>query len=199
MRVYERRIAGDERDFENGIPVTTVARTILDLASVLDRERLHQAVSKAEARGLSDAVALPELLERHRGKRGVAVLRRIIGDTRLGLDVTRSELEIEFQAFLGGRGFERPEINAVVEVAGRRLEVDCLWRDQRVIVEVDSRTHHLDATAFESDRARDRALTAAGWVPLRVTAKSLRRHSAAVAAELRAALDGRAATLPPQR
>jgi very-short-patch-repair endonuclease len=196
LKIHQARIAADERSIEDAIPVTTVARTLLDLGSVLDREQLHQAVSKAEARGLSDAVALPELLDRHRGKRGVAVLREIVGDARLGLDITRSELEIEFQTFLRERALERPEINAVIEAGGRRIEVDCVWRAQRVIVEVDSRTHHLDEKAFESDRSRDRALIAAGWVPLRVTARSLRRNSDALETELRSALTRRAATSP---
>jgi very-short-patch-repair endonuclease len=140
---------------------------------------------------------LPELLARHRGRRGIAALREIIDDGRLGLDIARSELEIDFQTFLRQRGFGRPEINAIVEVGGRRLEVDCLWRDQRVIVEVDSRRHHSDWDASETDRARDRALIAAGYVPLRVTWRALHLAADRLEAELRAALARRAAPLPP--
>jgi hypothetical protein len=111
LQVRHGRITEDERCVHDGIPVTTVARTLLDLASVLDRERLHQAVSRAEARELTDLVPLPTLLTRHRGRRGVARLREIVADRRLGLDITRSELEIDFQNFLRQRGLPRPELN----------------------------------------------------------------------------------------
>jgi very-short-patch-repair endonuclease len=195
--IHEGRVAADEWCIEDGIPVTTVARTLIDLAAVLDRERLFQAVSKAEALQLTDVVALPALLERHRGRRGIVVLREIVEDRRLGLDIARSDLEIDFQTFLRERGFVRPEINAVLEVGGRRLEVDCLWLDQHVIVEVDSRQHHAAWDASESDRARDRTLIAAGYVPLRVTWKALHLQPDQLEGELRAALARRAAPLPP--
>lgn len=63
----------------------------------------------------------------------------------------------------------RPELNTVLEVAGRRFEVDCLWRSARLVVELDSRLHHSDAQAFEIDRARDLALLGAGYRTARVT------------------------------
>jgi hypothetical protein len=80
--------------------VTTVSRTLLDLASVLDRDRLAQAIQRAEARQLTDPVGLRALLERYPGRRGTAVLREVLANRRLGLDVARSDLEIDFQTFL---------------------------------------------------------------------------------------------------
>ena len=195
--MHEGRVAADERCIDDGIPVTTVARTLLDLASVLEPERLRQAVSKAEARQLTDVVSLPMLLERHRGRRGIAVLREILEDRRFGRDVTRSDLEIDFQTFLRERAFARPEINARLEVGGRHLEVDCIWRELGVIVELDSRRHHAGWDASEADRARDRILIAAGYAPLRVTWKALHLDPDRLEDELRAALSRRAAGLPP--
>jgi very-short-patch-repair endonuclease len=193
--MHECRIAADERCVKDGIPVTTPARTLLDLASVLDTERLRQAVNKAEALQLTDVVGLPTLLTRHRGRRGVAVLREIIESGRLGLDITRSDLEVDFQTFLRDRGLPRPEINARVEVGSQTFELDCLWRNQGVIAELDSRTHHLDPESFESDRARDRALIAAGFIPVRITWRALHLDPDRLHNELRAALTGRAASL----
>jgi very-short-patch-repair endonuclease len=194
LRVHESKIAPGERCIEDGIPVTTISRTLLDLASMLDRDRLHQAVAKAEKLGLTDPVGLPALLERHRGRRGIAALREIVADRRLGLDVARSELEVDFRAFLRRRDLPPAEVNAWIEVGGKWLEVDFLWRHERVVVELDSRAHHADWDAAEADRARDRTLIANGVIPIRVTWRALHLEPERLYAELRAALAGRAAT-----
>jgi very-short-patch-repair endonuclease len=189
--VREISLPADEITTRDGIPVTTVARTLLDLASVLDRQRLAHAVGEAEKRLLADSPSLPVLIERHRGARGLATLRAILGARRIGLDVPKSELEIEFQSFLRARGLPSPEVNAWVEVGGRMFEIDCLWREQRLAVELDSREHHSDRLAFERDRARDSALLALGIRTLRVTARRLATDADRLELELRAAASGR--------
>ncbi|MFL5871278.1 MAG: hypothetical protein ACJ75R_09360, partial [Solirubrobacterales bacterium] len=188
LRFHEGAIAEYERSIEDGIPVTTPARTLIDLASVLDRDRLRQAVAKAEALELTDRVGLPSLLERHRGRRGTRALREIVADRRLGLDVARSELEIHFGAFLRERGLPRPEMNTWLEVGGTWIQVDCLWRDEGVVVELDSRAHHADWDSAEADRARDRALIAHGLIPIRVTWRAIHLGPDRLEAELGAAL-----------
>jgi very-short-patch-repair endonuclease len=77
-------------------------------------------------------------------------------------------------------GLPRPECN--VAVLG--YEVDFVWSEQRVIVELDAFATHGSAFAFERDRARDRALQAAGWSVIRVTARQLDEALAAVRADV---------------
>ncbi len=178
----------DEVAEVDGLPVTTVARTLLDLAAVLDRHRLEQAVGEAEKRQLADSPSLPELIERHRGARGLAALRAILGRRDLGLNVPESELEVEFLAFLAERGLPRPEVNAWVAAGNRRYRVDCLWRERLLVVELDSRAHHNDPDSFERDRRRDTALLALGLRTARVTARRLTGDRDGLDRELRAAL-----------
>jgi hypothetical protein len=143
---------------------------------------------RTDRRRLADSPSLPELLERYPGRRGISALRELLADRRLGLDVPRSELEARFVAFLDRHGLPRPERNALIELPGRVVEVDCLWKESRLAVELDSRAWHSDCDAFEEDRARDRGLVAAGWRPIRVTWRHLHRAPQRLAYELRAAL-----------
>jgi very-short-patch-repair endonuclease len=194
LHMHESELPADELTVIDGIPVTTVARTLLDLAAVMPPHLVQQAAGQAERRLLADSPSLPELLERHRGRRGIAELRRVLADSRLGLDLSRSELEDRFIAFVEARGLPRPQVNAAVHLGGRRFEVDCLWRDRRLVVELDSRAFHLDPVAFENDRARDRALIGAGFRTIRITWRQLEREPDALAADLRTTLSRRTAT-----
>jgi len=180
----------DEVTVEEAIPVTTVARTLLDLAAVLDRRGIERAIDEAEVRGYADAVPLPALLDRHPRRRGTAAVREILADGGLGMTVTRSELEERFLRFLGSAGLPRPELNVPIAVAGGFIEADCVWRARGLIVELDGRAAHATARAFERDRARDRALTAAGWRAIRITWRQLHRDRVQLAAELQRLLDG---------
>ena len=102
--------------------------------------------------------------------------------------MTRSELEKRFREFLMDAGIPRPETNAHIQVSGIWYEIDCLWRRERVIVELDGRATHDTQQTFESDRARDRILQAAGFRVIRITWRQLHESPAAVAADLRALL-----------
>ena len=75
-----------------------------------------------------------------------------------------------------------------MRVGGLEIEADCVWPEARVIVELDGRAFHDTATAFEADRARDRALAAHGWIVVRVTWRQLQRDSLQLARDLRALL-----------
>jgi very-short-patch-repair endonuclease len=99
----------------------------------------------------------------------------------LGLGLVRSELEERFQAFLLNDGLPRPTTNAKIE----GLEVDCAWRDERLIVELDGRAIHDATDVFESDRARDRRLEAAGWHVIRITWRQLHETPDDVEADMR--------------
>lgn len=192
VRLHVAAIAPDERTVHAGIPVTTVARTLLDLAAVLQRDELRRALERAEALGLGDETSLPRLAERHRGRRGTANLQAAIGEG-LRPVVTRSELERRFLSFLERERLPRPETNVWLNMGGEWMEVDCVWRDQRVIAELDSRAWHMTKEAFERDRERDRRAHAAGWRPIRVTDKALHQDAQPLVAVLRALLSDPAA------
>ena len=84
--------------------------------------------------------------------------------------------------------FQQPEKNAPLHIAGRWIEVDFLWRAQRVAVELDGRSVHATPAAFERDRTRDRQLVVAGWTPVRITWRQLVREPGEVEADLRTLL-----------
>lgn len=175
----------DEWEVVDGIPVTGLSRTLLDLAAVLSRERLEQAMNEAEVLGLTDRVSLPMLLERYPRRPGTVVLRAILGDARKARGVTRRELEAMFARALAKTDLPRPRRNAPVATAGRFFEVDCLWQAQRLIVELDGGFVHGTWRTSERDRERDRLLQADGWRVVRITWRQLRDDAPAVMADLR--------------
>jgi very-short-patch-repair endonuclease len=171
----------DEVTANDDIPATTPARTLLDLAGVLDKRQLERALNAAEAMQLGSAASVTEVLDRHPRKRGTATLRTLLLNARSS---TRSELEARFLTFLDTHGLPQPETNTLIE----GMEVDAAWRQQRLIVELDGYAFHSTRQAFERDRARDRRLAAKGWRVLRVTWRDLEQRKAPLAAELRALL-----------
>lgn len=190
IRGHHSPLPSDEVAAIAGIPVTSVSRTLLDLASVLTRLQLERALNEAEVLRLTDRLSLSDLLERYPRRRGSAVLRALLRDGTTGRGVTRSKLERRFLAALGRTDLPRPRLNAHVSVQGRFFEVDCLWVEQRLIVELDGRESHGTDLAFEKDRERDRLLLVEGWRVTRVTWRQLRDDAPAVIADLRRLLRG---------
>ena len=176
----------DEVTTHHDIPVTSVARTLFDLAGVLRRQQLEAAITEAEGQRLTSPTSLADLVARHPHHRGVAALKAILRDAgEIGNTRTRSELEIDLLALVDAHNLPRPRTNATVE--GK--EVDAVWPEERLIVELDSFGIHTTRRSFEADRARDRALTVAGWRVVRITWRQLHHDTAAVAADLNAALN----------
>ena len=167
LKVHVARLADDEITTRDGIPVTSVSRTLLDLAAVAPRRQVEKAVREAEHRLLGDKASVGVLLERHQGRKGTKTLREL--RQRAGHGVTDSEFEERFLTFLDERGFERPRLNAYIE----GFRCDAVWPAQKVVVELDGRAYHDDDDHFETDRVRDRKLQAAGFAPIRVTWKAL--------------------------
>jgi predicted transcriptional regulator of viral defense system len=178
----------------DGIPVTTVPRTLLDVSATGNPSALRRLVKQAEFERLTDTAALAAILERYPRRRGRGSLAGIVNSYIAAAGQTRSEFEDLFLEFIERRDLPRPETSAIIEVAGRTFEVDCAWRDARVIVELDGIKAHRTDGAFHEDRARDRALIAAGWLPMRVTWPQLRHDADTLEAEIRAALRGRSPT-----
>jgi hypothetical protein len=185
VRAYRRSLPDDEITVVDAISVTTVPRTLLDLATVLSPRQVERAIEEAEVKRLYDALSLADLVERYPGRRGTRVIKAILAVDRIGSTITRSDLEERFLALLEPRSLPQPELNVPLAVNGGWIEADCVWRPQRLVVELDSRTIHGTPRAFERDRARDRALHAAGWRVVRVTWRQLHREANRLVADLR--------------
>jgi very-short-patch-repair endonuclease len=179
------RLRVDEQAELDGIPVTTTARTLFDIAGSEPRHRVRTLLNEAEYRQLTDVVALPQLVGRYPGHRGVAVLRDILAEARLG-ERTKDELEALFRDFLVERGLRQPHFNWPMIVDGRRIVADCAWPERRLIVELDGRAAHDRRRNFDADRERDRALVVAGWRVIRITWRQLHDQADQLERQLRA-------------
>jgi very-short-patch-repair endonuclease len=175
----------DEITSLDGIPVTSIPRTVLDIAALSTMHQLEKTLNEVEVRGLTDKLSLPDLLDRHPRRRGSANVRALLADKGAVRGITRKELEKRFTKLLDETDLPRPRLNADVAVRGRFFEADCLWGDQRVIVELDGRATHGTPLAFEKDRERDRLLQVDGWKVIRITWRQLRDDAPAVVADLR--------------
>ena len=163
-----RSLPSSDGTTAEGIPVTTPARTLRDLATVVTPGELNRAAARAERLGLVDAETIADLVADHGARPGAATLRAALGDGR-SLVLTRSEAEELLLALLRRFGLPTPETN--VRIAG--YEVDCLWPALGVAVEVDGFAHHGSRRSFDDDRRRDAELAAAGVQVIRVTWKHL--------------------------
>lgn len=175
-----RGLAHEDRATRDGIPVTAVARTLLDLAEVAPAPQLERAVEEAQRLRLLDLAAIQGVCERSHGRHGLRALRAVLADAREPLPV-RSELERRFARLCEEADLPPPALN--VTVAG--FEVDAYWPRGRLIVELDGFAYHRSRAAFERDRLRDADLQLAGYRVLRITARRLDREPAAIAAALR--------------
>jgi very-short-patch-repair endonuclease len=163
----------DERTTHDGIPITTVARTILDLAAVQKPAKLEQSIREAEYLRIFDLEELGRLLDRHQRRKGTAALRKAIQKAADARNRTRSDLEDRFVNLLLKANLPRPELNGTVELDTMTIEADAIWRSRRLIAELDGWEAHGTRSAFEQDRERDLALAAAGWTCVRITWRRL--------------------------
>ncbi|MFL5894549.1 MAG: type IV toxin-antitoxin system AbiEi family antitoxin domain-containing protein [Thermoleophilaceae bacterium] len=178
-------LPSDEVTVQDGIRTTTVSRTLLDLASVAAPGEVERAMNEADYLRLDGDLSLPALLTRYPRRRGTAAIRALLaGDRSTG--ITKRELEERFAAFVAKCRLPHPELNADVELeSGRWIQVDCLWRRKRVIVELDSREAHATRSRFDSDRERDRLLMLQGWRVVRITWRHLDRTPARLERDVR--------------
>lgn len=192
LRPHRGTPATDEVTVRNAIPVTTVERTLIDLAGVLPRPRLARAMDQAEILRLLDLHSLTSLVARHRGRRGIGGLRLVVAEfLETGAHLTRSELEDRFLAFLDRVGIRTPETNVPLEIDGRWFEVDCLWRSEGVVVELNGYAVHGTRRAFETDSERIRVLQAAGLNAVPVTWRQLTRDADKLERDLRSLIQRR--------
>jgi very-short-patch-repair endonuclease len=182
--VHEATVPRDEQTWHDGIPVTTPARTLLDLAALLDEHQLARAAERAEALRLGSPTSLADLVARYPRRPGVPTLRKLVEADRVAATRTRSELERRFLTLLDAEGLPRPLVNERIDT----MEPDFVWTTERLVVELDGFETHGTRAAFERDRARDRALMAAGWRVARITKRQLDDAPSELAAELQALL-----------
>jgi predicted transcriptional regulator of viral defense system len=152
-----------DRATRHGIPCTTVARTLLDLAGIVPIQELRKEISEAEVLRLLDHRAVRSLIKRSRGRRGVARLRMLIDDIHPETKRTRSELERRFLAMCERTGLPQPEVNVLLDLGDVELQPDFLWRDAGLIVETDGHRYHDTGSARRRDRWREQRLQLAGW------------------------------------
>jgi very-short-patch-repair endonuclease len=167
----------------DGLRVTAPARTLLDLAAVSLPAALERAIAEALARNLVRKRDIEDQLARNPGRLGAPALRTAAG-LEAGPALTRSEAERRMLALLRAAGLPPPLVNA--RVGG--FEVDFLWREQRLLVEVDGFRFHSSRASFERDRHRDTALAAIGYTVVRVTWRQLVGAPEAVVAQIASAL-----------
>jgi hypothetical protein len=167
----------------DGIPCTTVARTLLGLCGVVPRRAVERAFDQAEISGRLDLRPLQSQLDRNRPRPEAAILRAILDRHRAGSTVTWNDFEERFLAVCRGAGLPDPQVNAWVTPPDGEtaLRVDFLWRDARLIVETDGHATHGTREAFERDRLRDQRLIAAGWRVVRITWRQLTEEPERVA------------------
>lgn len=168
IRAHTSRLHPEERTIRDGIPVTSVARTILDRAAQLEIVGLTRLVEEADRKQLFDLKALDRAIERRPRVPGVARLRAVLKAYR-GTADTRSKLERAFRRLIAGAGLPEPQFNVLV--AG--VLVDVWWPQWKLVVELDSELYHRNPSAFETDRIRDATLQKADIRVLRVTGDRL--------------------------
>jgi very-short-patch-repair endonuclease len=184
----QRRFAvlpADEVTKRDGIPVTTVPRTIFDLAAVESVDVVELALRQSEYLRLHDHLSLPHLLDRYPRRNGSKAIRVCLARRRETSGRTRSWLEERFLPFLREHRLPSPHLNRWIEVGGRLIQVDCLWPEPKAVVELDGFAGHGTRIAFREDRARDRRLRVAGYGVTRIAPEQLDDEPEALAADLR--------------
>jgi very-short-patch-repair endonuclease len=191
----------EETGTMRGIPCTSPARTLVDLAGTVGEWTLRSAFQRAAHREMLDLGAIEASIDPRR--RGMKVLLKLIDEWRLAAPLLKtrgklkSPLEAKVLPLLARGDLPPPLFNAPVQIADGRIEVDFLWPDHRFVLEADSREFHGTAVAFERDRWRDRELMRAGYSVLRVTHREAERETEAVTATVAARLSAPRPAPPP--
>lgn len=182
--VYRRPNLGDaDVVVRDGIPVTSVVRTLIDIATQLDRSQLERAVNEADRLDLIAPDVLAEVLSEHSGKRGVGPLRDLLDERTFRL--TDSELERRFLRLVEEMGLPTP----LTQQRVNGFRVDFLWPELKLVVETDGLRYHRTPAQQARDRQRDQAHLAAGFAPLRFTHAQVRWETGYVRSTLQAVVN----------
>jgi very-short-patch-repair endonuclease len=157
----------------DGIPCTTVARTLVDLGDVVPRRAVEKAVEQAEILQLFDLNAVEQAIERAGPRRGTGILLSVLEELS-GPTLTASELEEAFLALCRDAGLRTPEVNVWMTLSdGSAIKVDFLWRRERLAVETDGHPFHRTRQSRERDTRRDVLLRLEGFEPVRFTGRQV--------------------------
>jgi very-short-patch-repair endonuclease len=174
-----------ERTIHQAIPITTVPRTLLDLAAIANERQLRRATNEAARQDWLDKRAATELIERHGGRAGIANFRASIDAVHPQTSRTRSDLEVAFLKLCRRYRLPEPIMNTTVE----SFEVDAYFPGTHLIVELDFWDYHRTRIEFADDRMRDAALSERRYHVRRVPDQWLDRDPAGVARTLRRLLE----------
>jgi hypothetical protein len=180
--IHRGRIWPADETRPDGIPATSVARTLFDFAEFAPFGQLRRAWEEADRLRLLQVGEVERVCERGTGRRALRPIRRLLADLPAP-DRKRSPLEERFAEFCEAQ--QIPPAATNVLVLGR--EVDALWPKAQLIAELDSFEFHAHRAAFESDRTRDTRLLVAGYRTIRVTHRRLDQPRT-LAAEIRSLL-----------
>lgn len=177
-------LTDNDRAEVDGIPVTSLAWTVVDYAAIANQRQVRLVLEALERRRIYIGRELDELLDRTPNRNGVKTLRKATAEIKGPAPWLQSVLEETFRELI--RASDLPEHEANVLVEGEL--VDALWRHERVIVELDGFAFHKSRAQFETDRRRDAKLQVAGYRVPRITQHRLQHEPEAVLAEIRALL-----------
>jgi very-short-patch-repair endonuclease len=177
---YARELHPDDITVVDSIPVTSVGRTYLDLAEVLNHARLIDVLEDGQRQSKLDVSAIRAVIARNGGRHGITPLQDAVSELTDEPPLLQSELERAFRHLVRTYHLPEPQFNVYVE--GEL--VDVVWPEQRLIVEVDGWRWHSGRKAFGNDRRRDRKLLRAHWRPVRFTYDQVMLDQAGVAAEI---------------
>ena len=155
-------LADRDRAVHLGIPCTSVARTLLDLARGARPDELRAALEQAEELGLFDLGAIGDVIGRNDGQPGARRLRDALTAMTMDEATLRSEFERRFRPIARSADLGEPLVNHMIALPDGPLEVDYYWPDRRLVVECDGYEFHRSRRDFREDRRRDRRLAAAG-------------------------------------
>lgn len=182
IRSHEGRLHPGDRSERAGIPVTSLPRTLLDLAEVLDEAGLRQAFEEADRLKLLRMPELERVCSRAGRHKGLVALRRFINAAHEPV-TTRSPLEDRFAEFCRKHLADLPAPLTNVSILDR--EVDAYWPGHRLVVEMDSWEFHAHRAAFERDRVRDAAMQTEGYRVIRLTHRQLETEAPRISTQLR--------------
>jgi predicted transcriptional regulator of viral defense system len=173
-----------------GIPCTSVARTLFDISEMISRRGLERAFDSSETLELFDLGAIEDQLERNPTRAGARKVRAVLDEHYIGSTVTESELEEAFLALCRRIDIPEPQLQQwlMLPDGGPPIRADFLWRGQRVVVEVDGRRFHRTTQAVPRDGRRDQRLTVHGWRPIRTDGHQIFQRPAELEAPLVALL-----------
>jgi hypothetical protein len=169
-------LTGNDVTSTDGIPCTTVARTLVDLGDVVNRRAVERAVEQAEVLRLFDLREVERAIERAGPRRGTGILVSVLGDLH-GPTLTETDLEEAFLALCREAALPAPEVNVWMTLPdGTPARIDFLWRVERLAVETDGGPFHRTRQSRERDARRDQLLRLMAFEPVRFTGRQVARE-----------------------